>query len=463
MSDTSSKNNATWAMTMGGLLLAYLVGMGVIVVGAAAFRGDGSGGSGGGGQAQAAPISLTEFAIGGQLQVPAGDVKLDVSNDGTMEHNLAVTETGDTTANLAAGASEELDLGNLDAGTYEVWCTIAGHKDSGMVAQLTVAEEGADVEVAAGGGGAMDHSSTDPAEWANFDKVMEESMLKFPTETEGKGNQPLEARIGADGAKEFDLEASIIKWEVEPGVFVDAWAYNNQVPGPRLRVEQGDLVRVNFTNNTPGGSDIHWHGIHTPNEMDGVSPYTQDPVLPGETFTYEFLAEDKAVGMYHAHFHSQISVPNGMFGVFDIGEPELPLGRTIGGIEIPADLTIAQDIPMVLNDAGVIGLSLNGKGFPATEPIVSKVGDWMKITYYNEGLQVHPMHMHQFPQIVVAKDGFPLDQPYAADTILVSPGERYTVIVNTTDPGTWVWHCHILTHAERDSGMFGMVTAVIVE
>ena len=75
---------------------------------------------------------------------------------------------------------------------------------------------------------------------------------------------------------------------------------------------------------------------------------------------------------------------------------------------------------MVLNDAGVIGLSLNGKSFPATEPYSLKTGDWMLVNYYNEGLQYHPMHLHQFPQLVVARDGIPLDYPYFADTISVS-------------------------------------------
>ena len=61
-------------------------------------------------------------------------------------------------------------------------------------------------------------------------------------------------------------------------------------------------------------------------------------------------------------------------------------------------------------------------------------GDWIEVTYFNEGLQVHPMHLHGFEQIVIAKDGEPLDHPYAADTILVAPGERYTVIFNASSP-----------------------------
>jgi FtsP/CotA-like multicopper oxidase with cupredoxin domain len=156
-------------------------------------------------------------------------------------------------------------------------------------------------------------------------------------------------------------------------------------------------------------------------------------------------------------------VPNGLFGAFYVGEMPLPAGRTISGTTIPEDVTIAQKMTMVLNDAGVIGFSLNGKSFPATAPYVARNGDWVEVSYFNEGLQVHPMHQHQFPQLVIAKDGIPLDQPYWVDTLSVAPGERYTVIMNPNQPGTWVWHCHILNHVERETGMFGMVTALVVE
>jgi FtsP/CotA-like multicopper oxidase with cupredoxin domain len=73
------------------------------------------------------------------------------------------------------------------------------------------------------------------------------------------------------------------------------------------------------------------------------------------------------------------------------------------------------------------------------------------------------MHLHGMPQLVIAKDGYPLPQPYKVDTVSVAPGERYTVLVNATEVGTWAFHCHILNHAERADGMFGMVTAFVVE
>jgi len=399
-----------------------------------------------------ANIDLAEWQITGDLEVAPGDLSIAVTNSGTMVHNL-VLENGPRSVDVNAGETATLEAGRLEPGTYTIFCDIAGHRSAGMEARLVVTGDGAVAE--------EDHGVVSPAA---MDQMMIDSMLAFPAETEGIGNQPLEpTEIESDGTKVFDLTASVIPWEVSPGQFVDAWAYNEMVPGPWIRLDLGDSVEINVTNNTELSTDVHWHGIPTPNNMDGVSPYTQDPIAPGETFTYAFEAERPAIGMYHAHLHSQISVPNGMFAPFTIGETPIPDGRTISGVEIPADLEVAREIPMVLNDAGVIGLSLNGKSFPATEPYVVNEGDWVVYHYYNEGLQSHPMHQHQFPQLVFAKDGFPLENPYWADTVNVAPGERFSVLVHPDRAGTWVWHCHILTHVEREEGMFGMVTALVVQ
>ena len=412
------------------------------------------------GEAAPVPVSLTEFSIDGDLEVPTGG-SLDVVNDGSVVHDLAVAGTDLATPEINGGESATLDLGSLEPGDYEVFCQIPGHADSGMRAPLTISDDAAASGTEMAG---MDHGGegTDQ-DWAALDAAMTESILEFPAETEGKGNTPLEPEIAADGTKVFELTAAITPWEIEPGVIVDAWTYNGQAPGPAIHVDVGDKVRVIVNNELPMGTDVHWHGIHTPNDQDGVAPLTQDLIEAGDTYTYEFVAEDPAIGMYHPHHHGQMQIVNGMFGAFTIGENPIPRGQTISGRQIPADLEIAQEVPMVLNDAGVIGLSLNSKSFPATEPLVMQQGEWASVTYYNEGLQAHPMHLHQFPQLVYAKDGIPLDQPYYADTINVAPGERFSVLFHAEDPGAWVWHCHILNHAEREDGMFGMVTAIIVE
>ncbi len=438
--------------------LLVLAVFGVLTVGlalVAAVRapvGAGEGAASVGPETIHATIELSEFAIRGDLAMAEGDLTIDIVNVGSQVHNLAF-EDGSVSADLAGGESATFRVGELEGGTYTVFCNIPGHREAGMEAEFIV---GGEADHVAGG-----HDDLTPAQ---LDQMMIDSMLAFPAETEGRGNQPLEpTEVRSDGTKVFDLTASIIDWEVAPGRFVEGWAYNGQIPGPWIRLDVGDRVEMNVTNETPLGTDVHWHGISTPNVMDGVSPYTQDPIESGETFTYSFVAEKPAIGMYHAHLHSQISVLNGMFAPFQIGQTPIPRGRTVSGIEIPEDLEVAQEIPMVLNDAGTIGLTLNGKSFPATEPYVATEGDWLVYHYYNEGLAAHPMHQHQFPQLVFAKDGIPLDEPYWADTVNVAPGERYSVLVHPDRAGTWVWHCHILTHVEREEGMFGMVTALIVQ
>jgi FtsP/CotA-like multicopper oxidase with cupredoxin domain len=293
--------------------------------------------------------------------------------------------------------------------------------------------------------------------------AMDASIGEFPAETEGAGNAELEPTILPDGTKHFELTAAITDWEVAPGEIVQAWTYNGMVPGPQMHVDVGDRVEIELHNELPAATDIHVHGVNVPNSMDGVAPITQNRIEPGESFTYAFVADEVSVAMYHAHHMADMTVPNGLLGMFYVGDVPMPAGQTIGDEVIPADLEISQQIPMVLNDAGVIGLSLNGKSFPATAPIVGNRGDWVEITYANEGTQIHPMHLHQFDQIVVAQDGFPLDHPYVVDTLNVAPGQRFTVLVQLEERGTWVWHCHILPHVERESGMFGMVTAVVVE
>ena len=110
---------------------------------------------------------------------------------------------------------------------------------------------------------------------------------------------------------------------------------------------------------------------------------------------------------------------------------------------------------MVLNDAGVIGFSSNGKSFPATAPIIARPNEWIQIHYFNEGLQLHPMHLHGVPQLVVAKDGFPLPEPVHGR----HPEHRARRAVHRARPtrptehvGVWAFHCHILNHAEATTG-----------
>lgn len=288
-------------------------------------------------------------------------------------------------------------------------------------------------------------------DWKAMDRMMAERAKAFPAETKGRGAQVLEPEILKDGTKQFTLTAGLVDWEVEPGKVVKAMGYNGMVPGPTLRAEVGDKVRVVLKNKLPQSTVIHWHGIPITNEMDGVADVTQDPVKPGDSFTYDITADRQSVGWYHSHHNGAQQVGDGLWGAFLIGD--LPL---------PGQAKADQEATIQLQDAGAVGLTLNGKSFPATEPLRMKLGQSILIHYFNAGAQAHPMHLHGVDQLVVAKDGFALQQPYKADTVLIAPGERYSVLVTAARKGNWAFHCHIFPHSEGSQGMFGMFTELII-
>ena len=283
-----------------------------------------------------------------------------------------------------------------------------------------------------------------------MDAMHEASVKAFPAKTAGRGNQTLAPRM-VNGVKVFEITCSKVQWEVEAGRRVEAFAYNGQVPGPQIRVKEGDRVRMVVHNQLDQSTAVHFHGVEVPNSQDGVPFLTQPPIKPGATYTYEFTAPNPGSHMYHSHHNSAEQVGKGLLGAFII-EPKSP--RAIEH----ADL----DYVLILND-GFHGYTFNGKSFPATEPIVARLGQKVRIRYMNEGMMIHPMHLHGMHMTVIDKDGWPLPQPFRCDTLNVAPGERWDVVVNCNNPGTWALHCHILPHAESAHGMFGMVTALIVQ
>ena len=353
-------------------------------------------------------------------------------------------------------ATEESPLGKLASRRRFLRDSAVAAAVAGTLAACKKAEGAASAAVAtahehAGAPNAAPPIALSPREKADaMDKMHEAVMKAFPAKSEGKGNQLLAPRID-DGVKVFELTASEIQWETAPGQRVAAMAYNGQVPGPQIRVREGDRVRIVLKNELSESTAIHFHGLETPNDVDGVPFVTQPPIKPGETHTYEFTVPNAGSHMYHSHHNSTKQVGLGLLGAF-IVEPKKP--RRIEKVD--------RDYLFILND-GVHGYTFNGKSFPATDPLVAKVGEKIRIRYMNEGMMIHPMHLHGMHMTVIDKDGWPQPAPWKCDTLNVAPGERWDVIVDCDRPGTWAFHCHILPHAESDHGMFGMVTALVVQ
>jgi FtsP/CotA-like multicopper oxidase with cupredoxin domain len=272
----------------------------------------------------------------------------------------------------------------------------------------------------------------------------------------GAGNQPLAPTRVEDGVKVYEMTIDPIKHQIDAVKDpVDALGFNGTWPGPRIDVVEGDKIRAIFKNNMSETTGVHFHGQRIPNNMDGVPHVTQDPIQPGASFTYEFTARTSGSHMYHSHHNATDQVGRGLLGAF-IVQPKDPAER------YERKYDVSQDIIWISNDE-LGGFTINGRGFPATSPIVATVGDTIAIRFMNEGIMMHPWHLHGMPMLVVARDGYPLPQPFRCDTLGVNPGERWDVIVKCEDPGAWAFHCHILPHAEGHDGMFGMVTALVIQ
>ena len=255
--------------------------------------------------------------------------------------------------------------------------------------------------------------------------------------------------------REFNLSIEEVSLHVAPDLNYKVFAFNGQVPGPLIHVKQGDDLTVHVTNNTSLPHTIHWHGTYQTNswKMDGVPGFTQEPIKPGDTFTYKFKADRQGTLWYHCHVNVNEHVGiRGMWGPM-IVDPANPL---------PIEKTVTKDVIMMLSSwesshGEKYGegstpydvedyFSINGKSFPLTQPIRVKKGDVLRVRFIGAGGEFHEMHLHGHDMLVTHKDGMPLANPYYADTVLIGPGERYDVIVKMNNPGRFIFHDHIDHH-----------------
>ncbi len=443
---------------------AAIAALVVAIIGVSNDSGESASGGGGGGSPSSTvvTVTMTDFAFSpATITLPTNGGTLRLVNSGAVVHNFQVAELSLKSIDVPAGATVDFPIPAEKAGTYKVICPQPGHEGAGMVGSLVVSD------TASTSTDAANHLPTDSKQmtWSQMDSLMLKVAQQYPAVTEGHGGdmkEPDSVTTNEDGTRNiaFTITAKVVQWEVEPGKVVEAWTYDGVVPAPEIHVLSGDHVTVTLKNDLPQSTSLHFHGIQVPNVMDGVDPYTEAPTIPGGEHVYEWIAKGPAVGIYHSHHNAEQQIPDGMFGAFTIDD--MPIPQVLQDKGYTAD-KITERVNMVLNDAGVIGLSLNGKSFPATEPYTIRVGEILEVNYMNEGLLGHPMHMHQPMGWIIAKDGIPMDVPTPQDTIWVAPGERYTVLYMGMEPGVWAWHCHILTHAETPTGMRYMVTALIVE
>jgi len=273
------------------------------------------------------------------------------------------------------------------------------------------------------------------------------------------GDRELASHI-ENGVKVFDLDTSVIRWTILPGITVNAYAFNGQVPGPRIRFRQGDRVRINVTNRLPESTTVHWHGLILPNIMDGPAHITQEPIpTGGGLYRYEFTAVQSGTYLYHSHDHVDRQQGLGLYGalIIDPVEQDPSLEADHEYTVLLQEWLVREGLtyPAMPMDGGQPNyFTINGRAYPGTDTIPMRVGETLKVRFIgsNNGF-IHPMHIHGGPFKVVAVDGntLPLSARYEADTVNVGPGQRYDVIWTARNPGKWLIHCHIGHHTTNNN------------
>jgi FtsP/CotA-like multicopper oxidase with cupredoxin domain len=337
-------------------------------------------------------------------------------------------------------------------------------------------------------------------------------------------NAMLESPPGSDvkptgNAHDFTLYLHRMAHEVYPGATMGMWGFSlsddpstASVPGPILRVTEGDLVRVTLISTFAGfNHTLHFHGQDLPYEMDGVAYLSQDVVEPGDEFTYEFIAKPSGTYWYHCHVDAQHHMDMGMYGVL-IVDPQEPADDPIydpaaefvmvlddmDRFHIESGTTPTASLPQggdyystrdftertandvaTRNSQGNDALAqgnttvrpnrdwypvtyapytatyntwlINGFSFPYTEALVVKEGQTARIRLVNAGNSLMTMHLHGHHMLVTHKDGVLLDSPYWVDVIAIAPGERYDLYVPMVNPGLWEFHDHIGGHTQNDN------------
>jgi len=322
--------------------------------------------------------------------------------------------------------------------------------------------------------------------------------------------------------REVDMDVRIVRHEIVPGYSFHALAFNGEVPGPELRVHEGEWVKVRFTNRTELLHTIHWHGVDLQYENDGVPYVTQQPAMPGATFEYVFQAIPAGTRFYHCHFGTLLHMQHAMHGALVIEPDKDPVKEEFG---YTRDYTLVlssfatndsrEDLNFMLErmkqrmwlmkegalDAETLAVfnskddflkaiergwvppylpsrnqrrdraaidynffAINGKAYPATEPILIRRGETIRIRLVNGGGLEHYMHLHGHQFWKVAEDGNVLRQPVQMNTVKVSPGKTTDIVIEGYNPGYWTFHDHD-TSRVTNNGMYpgGMLTLLVYE
>jgi FtsP/CotA-like multicopper oxidase with cupredoxin domain len=271
-------------------------------------------------------------------------------------------------------------------------------------------------------------------------------------------------RALAGDVVDYTLTAAPLRMTPAPGVSFDALAYNGSVPGPVLRVQNGQRVRVKYANRSGVSTTVHWHGMILPNDMDGAAGVTQPTVQDGGTFLYEFAAGPPGTRWYHDH-DMNMGLARGLFGMIVVEDPrddrpdaefalvfhDVPNMRSfdqaLRGLSTspmvdpfgsPELLGMRADDKMS-DEVAYVAHCINGTSYPRTAPLQVRVGQRVRLRILNANLtQTRYLRLAGHRLRVTHADGNPLERPIEVDALRIGVGERYDAWFEVARPGAWL-------------------------
>ncbi|WP_206915801.1 multicopper oxidase family protein [Alicyclobacillus suci] len=234
---------------------------------------------------------------------------------------------------------------------------------------------------------------------------------------------------------------------------------NGQFPGPTIRVREGDKVRITLNNHLDQPTTLHWHGVDVPSPMDGVPGISENPIPPGKSFTYEFIAGPSGTRWYHSHVFEMDQIPNGLFGAFVIepasgkepypADREMTLILSTWGYQTNPGFDYGMQTSggmgqmmmgggnMVSSSQGLVHL-INGSVPSSVQPITVRAGEKLRLRLINASAsESYWLTMDTGSFMVTHTDGNPLDNAVPASDLYIAPAERYDIVVTPTQSGKW--------------------------
>lgn len=259
-----------------------------------------------------------------------------------------------------------------------------------------------------------------------------------------------------NGAREFHVTASVFTQQLAtfPVRTAQVWGYNNSTPGPTAIAYEGEKIRFIVTNNLPEPTTVHFHGMHEPNEDDGVAGISQtNPIQPGQTYTYEFTPGHPGFFAYHAHTDDAKQELKGLDGAFIILPRQERASEHVDrdyAFTLQSFFFMSEGQPVEpFPPGGEFNFhTMNGKTLDAASELPAKVGEKIRIRFYNASQLDHSMHLHGFDMTIVSQNGHerPVAGRYAVTTVDEGPGNFFEVVFTPDKPGKWIFHCHFPHH-----------------